>query len=76
MLEDAGNGDSISEYWVSLFFHSGKEYYDLESSFVVRSGIRTHSLSNRTTWPLLLLMLVLEAPIPRGGRDQLVSPGL
>ena len=68
MLEDAGSGGSVSEseYWLSFFFHSGKEY-DLESPFVLMSGIRTHSLSNRTTRPLLL-SIVLAAPIPSGGR--------
>lgn len=67
MLEEAGNGDSASESEYIFFFHSGKEY-DLESPFVLMSGIRTHSLSNRTTRPLLLSMLLLEAPIPSGGR--------
>jgi hypothetical protein len=70
VLEDAGSGDSASESedWFNFFFHSGKEY-DLESPFALMSGIRTHSLSNRTTRPLLLSMLALEAPIPRGERN-------
>lgn len=68
MLGDAGSESSVteSEGWFSFFFHRGKEY-DLES-FVVISGIRTHSLSNRTTRPLLLSMSAVGGPIPRGGR--------
>jgi hypothetical protein len=68
VLEDVGRGSvSESEVWLGFFFHKGNEY-DLVSPFVM-SGMRTHSLSNRTARPLLLSMSVLGGPIPRGGRN-------